>query len=423
MRNEDLRFIKNNDNIFSIQVYIPLGSIHEPNNKRGISHFLEHIKFKRSKKFAKANDFLQEFSNITTISNAYTTKDHTSYYIRTLESNWKKVVELMNELVFNTRFTKQDIDLEKNVIIEEKLTREGDLESLNDIDIHDEISILDSKNPYSKSVIGDMNHIKKMTKNDLEKYNKRYINNYLVVISCTDKIKSEVKKKCIKLFPDSTNKKNKELENTKSFKYTLTIRNLNLPQNNIFINFKSFSESDPNKYYLDFIESFIANQRNSILFKKLRKDNGLVYGVSTYNESYKDYGCFRILISSNTSNNPTDIVNMVFNEIIKLKTNGLTDAALKKYKKQFIERIKYYFKDNDVLINKFGSYLYYDRSFTVKKYENIINKITKEKIMEIMQVLFDFNTMGFVLYGNVKNIDTTKKSILKLINKNKKLLK
>ena len=40
-----------------------------------------------------------------------------------------------------------------------------------------------------------------------------------------------------------------------------------------------------------------------------------------------------------------------------------------------------------------------------------------------MQVLFDFNTMGFVLYGNVKNIDTTKKSILKLINKNKKLLK
>ena len=59
----------------------------------------------------------------------------------------------------------------------------------------------------------------------------------------------------------------------------------------------------------------------------------------------------------------------------------------------------------------------------LKKYENIINKITKEKIMEIMQVLFDFNTMGFVLYGNVKNIDTTKKSILKLINKNKKLLK
>ena len=217
-----------------------------------------------------------------------------------------------------------------------------------------------------------------MTKNDLEKYNKRYINNYLVVISCTDKIKSQVKNKCIKLFPDSTNK-NKELENTKSFKYTLTIRNLNLPQNNIFINFKSFSESDPNKYYLDFIESFIANQRNSILFKKLRKDNGLVYGVSTYNESYKDYGCFRILISSNTSNNPTDIVNMVFNEIIKLKTNGLTDAALKKYKKQFIEKIKYYFKDNDILINKFGSYLYYDRSFTVKKYENIINKITKEK--------------------------------------------
>jgi predicted Zn-dependent peptidase len=423
MRNEDLRFIKNNDNIFSIQVYIPLGSIHEPNNKRGISHFLEHIKFKRSKKFAKENDFLQEFSNITTISNAYTTKDHTSYYIRTLESNWKKVVELMNELVFNTKFNIYDIELEKKVIIEEKLSTEGDLESLSDIDIHDETSILDSKNPYSKSIIGDMNHIKKITKNDLEKYNKRYINNYLVVISCTDKIKSQVKSKCIKLFPDSINKKDKELENTKSFKYTLTIRNLNLPQNNIFINFKSFSENDPNKYYLDFIQSFIANQRTSILYKKLRKDNGFVYSVNAYNESYKDYGCFRILVSTNKTNNIINIINMIFNEISILKTKGLTDIALKKYKKQFMDKIKYYFKNNDILINKFGSYLYYDRSFTVKKYENIINNITKEKIMEIMQVLFDFNTMGFVLYGDVKNINTTKKSILKLINKNKKLLK
>ena len=423
MRKDDLRFIANNDNIFSIQVYIPLGSIHEKKGQTGISHFLEHMKFKRTNKYTSKDDFLQELSSNSTLTNAYTTKDHTSYYIRTLDTQWKKVTELMYELIFNTKFNKKDIELEKKVILEEKLTREGDLESINDIDIHSETSILDPKNPYSSRVIGKMSDIKNMTKTNLQNYNKKYISNYLVVISCTNKIKKNVQKLCFGLFPDSTNKKEKELENTKSFKYSLTLRNLNLPQNNIFIAFKSFNEIDNNKYYLDFIESFLANQRDSILLKRLRKDKGYVYGVQTFNESYKDYGCFRILISSDTNNSVNDILNIVFKELVNLKKNGLTDKELVKYKKQFVDSIDYYFKDNDILINKFGAYLYYDRSFTVKKYKNLIDKITKEKILEIINLLIDFEQMGFVLYGKLNNIDKTKKDILNIINKNKKISK
>ena len=423
MKKDNLRFITNNDNIFSIQVYIPLGSIHEKKGQSGISHFLEHIKFKRTNKYQNKNLFLQELSNNSTLTNAYTTKDHTSYYIRTLDTQWKKVTELMYELIFNTKFNKKDIDLEKKVILEEKLTREGNLESINDIDIHSETSILDPKNPYSNRVIGNMNDIKKMTKTNLQNYNKKYINNYLIVISCTNKIKKNVQKLCLGLFPDSTNKKERELENTKSFKYSLTLRNLKLPQNNIFIAFKSFSEVDNNKYYIDFIESFLANQRDSILFKKLRKDKGYVYGVQTFNESYKDYGCFRILISSASNNSVNDILNIVFKELLNLKKNGLIDKELVKYKKQFIDNIDYYFKDNDIIINKFGAYLYYDRSFTIKKYKNIINKITKEKLLEIINLLFDFDKMGFVLYGNLNNIEKSKRNIINIINKNKKISK
>ena len=423
MKKDDLRFITNNDNIFSIQVYIPLGSIHEKKGQTGISHFLEHMKFKRTNKYQNKDLFLQELSSNSTLTNAYTTKDHTSYYIRTLDTQWKKVTELMYELIFNTKFNKKDIELEKKVILEEKLTREGNLESINDIDIHSETSILDPKNPYSGRVIGKMSDIKNMTKTNLQNYNKKYISNYLIVISCTNKIKKNVQKLCLGLFPDSTNKKEKELENTKSFKYSLTLRNLNLPQNNIFIAFKSFNEIDNNKYYLDFIESFLANQRDSILLKRLRKDKGYVYGVQTFNESYKDYGCFRILISSDTNNSVNDILNIVFKELVNLKKNGLTDKELVKYKKQFVDSIDYYFKDNDILINKFGAYLYYDRSFTVKKYKNLIDKITKEKILEIINLLIDFEQMGFVLYGKLNNIDKTKKDILNIINKNKKISK
>jgi predicted Zn-dependent peptidase len=107
--------------------------------------------------------------------------------------------------------------------------------------------------------------------------------------------------------------------------------------------------------------------------------------------------------------------------LVNLKKKGLTDKQLEKYKKQFIDHTSYYFKDNDVIINTFGSYLYYDRDFTFKKYTNLINKITKNKILEIVNQLFDFKKMGFVLYGNVKDIEKTKKGIINIINKYKNL--
>ena len=147
MRKEDLKFIINNDKIFSIQIYVPVGSINESKGQYGISHFLEQF-------------------DKTTVMNAYTTKDHTSYYLRTNNNKWKEVIKLMYELVFNTSFNTNDIDIERKVILEEKLSRDGNLETANDIDIHSETSILDENNPYSRPVIGDMKDIKKITNKD-----------------------------------------------------------------------------------------------------------------------------------------------------------------------------------------------------------------------------------------------------------------
>lgn len=119
MYKEDLHFITNPNNIFSIQVYIPLGSIHEKKGQFGISHFLEHMKFRRSKRHS-LNKMLQLFNNVPSF-NAYTTKDHTSYYIRSNNGNGKgtynDVVDLMYELVFNTSFTKNEIQTDRKSVV------------------------------------------------------------------------------------------------------------------------------------------------------------------------------------------------------------------------------------------------------------------------------------------------------------------
>jgi len=418
MKNKDIRFIYNSDKVFSIQVYIPVGSIHEKKGKSGISHFLEHMKFRKSNNH-NMEKFLNLFNKVT-VSNAYTTKDHTSYYLRTNDDNWKDITKIMYELIFNTSFKDNDIETEKKVILEEKLLREPNVTKYTEIEVLLENSILHKDNPYNKSLIGSTKDIKSITNKDLKSYNKQYFNDYLVVVSCSKALKDKVKRYCIKTFPDAKNNPVKKLENTQSFNYRMTVRNLPIDQNNIVLLFKSFSEMDKNKYYLDFIEDFLANNMTSLLGKKLRHEKGYTYTVRTSNESYKDYGCFRIIVESNKKNSVYDILNIIFDLLSDLREKGLSEPNLKKFKKKYLNDLEYLFKNRDVKLDTFGNYLYYDRDFTIQKYKNTINEIDLEKLKIIFNLLFDYHKMSFILYGNLKNIKNTNTKIYNIIKKHRK---
>ena len=84
MKENNLKIITNNDNIFHIEIYVPVGSIHEEKGQYGISHFLEHLKFNKSKKYDKT-DFINKLTKYT--YNASTTLDHTKYFNN---QYWKK---------------------------------------------------------------------------------------------------------------------------------------------------------------------------------------------------------------------------------------------------------------------------------------------------------------------------------------------
>jgi len=416
MKEDNLKFIINNDNIFSIQVYVPLGSINEKKGLYGISHFLEHIKFNKSKKYNKKN-FIQQINN-SAISNAYTTKDHTSYYLKSNDDDYMNLIKLMNELVFNTDFKDNDIEIEKKIIEEEKMITNPDTNVL--VDIFSDIQITSQENPYNKKVIGTMKDIKNMTNTKLKLYNKLYLDNYLIIISCSSKLKNKVNKICLKLFPDSLNKKIPKLKNVDKFHYSLTVRKNIDKQNNLILVFKSFSELDDNKYYIDFIMNFLLNNKNTILLNKLREETGFIYNLSSNNENYRDYGSLTIIISSNKKNSIYNIIKIVFKELYKLKKKKITKKKLDKYKNKFLNKLEYKLKDTEYLTTIISNYMFYDRDFTIDKYINMIKKINSNQLMNVLNLLFNYNTMSIATYGNYNNINYTKQRIFNIIDKNRK---
>ena len=102
---------------FNLQLIIKVGSKHD--SVHGISHFLEHMVFKGTKKLKTSIKLLEALDNCGCSYNAYTSKNHTNYHFKVPYENQKDIIHILSDMMFNSKFKQSDIDIEKGVVIEE----------------------------------------------------------------------------------------------------------------------------------------------------------------------------------------------------------------------------------------------------------------------------------------------------------------
>tara|TARA_B110000259_G_scaffold106956_1_gene122669 strand:+ start:547 stop:1782 length:1236 start_codon:yes stop_codon:yes gene_type:complete len=408
MRESDLRIITNENDIFHIQIYIPIGSIHEEKGEYGISHFLEHLKFNKSEKYDTETfrNKLDEFSY-----NAYTTLDHTSYFITANNKYYEELINLMKEIVFNTNFSNNEIEIERDIVLSEKIYRKKKKTILDDI------SIYDKKNPYYRPVIGNTKDLNGLKNTDFKRYNKLYLNDFFVFINCPEKDKSKIQKLCLKKFPKSLKNNIKPLKNTELFNYELSIRNIIDEKQILILRFKSFDSNDKNVHYVDFLNNIISKGKISKLKKLLREEKGFVYGIESFNEKFKHNGYYTIKIILKKNENINKVIKLIFNEIEKLKNNKIHKKDLERFKRIYLNQLNLKLKDNIFNYNFFGVNLFYDREFNIDIYKNQIKNLNSDKLLELFKKILNYYQMNIIIYGNYQNINKKNEQIYKIIEK------
>tara|TARA_B110000305_G_C19438427_1_gene640355 strand:+ start:278 stop:1513 length:1236 start_codon:yes stop_codon:yes gene_type:complete len=408
MRESDLRIITNENDIFHIQIYIPIGSIHEEKGEYGISHFLEHLKFNKSEKYDTETfrNKLDEFSY-----NAYTTLDHTSYFITANNKYYEELINLMKEIVFNTNFSNNEIEIERDIVLSEKIYRKKKKTILDDI------SIYDKKNPYYRPVIGNTKDLNGLKNTDFKRYNKLYLNDFFVFINCPEKDKSKIQKLCLKKFPKSLKNNIKPLKNTELFNYELSIRNIIDEKQILILRFKSFDSNDKNVHYVDFLNNIISKGKISKLKKLLREEKGIVYRIESFNEKFKHNGYYTIKIILKKNENINKVIKLIFNEIEKLKNNKIHKKDLERFKRIYLNQLNLKLKDNIFNYNFFGVNLFYDREFNIDIYKNQIKNLNSDKLLELFKKILNYYQMNIIIYGNYQNINKKNEQIYKIIEK------
>ncbi|MBM3213268.1 insulinase family protein, partial [Candidatus Poribacteria bacterium] len=372
--------------VVSLHVYVRAGSIYEDEFLgRGISHYLEHLVHSGTAKRTKQqiDQLMEEIGNV---SNAYTTKDHASYFITTASSYFDTALDLISDYVQNPTFPQEEVDSEKGVILNEI--------NISEDDPGKRLSRLFYRtmfryHPTGLPVIGYREIFEKTTRDDIVKYHDRmYVPNNMVFVAVGDFEPSAALTKIKEAFKDFKrgNTPNLNIPGEPpqvSKRYTEEEMDINMAY--MLMGFRTVDLFHKDLYPLDVLAFIMGEGRSSRFFKTIKDEKQLVYSISSwsYTPAFKDGGFFGIWCVLDPDN-LKDAERAITDELYRLKTEYVTDQELEKAKA--LKESEFVFSQqtmedqaSDIGSSELSTG---DPNFS-KRYLEGIRSVTKEDIMRV----------------------------------------
>ncbi|WP_291258994.1 pitrilysin family protein [Fusobacterium sp.] len=385
-------------NTISLGVFVKTGSRDEYLDESGVSHYIEHMMFKGTTN-RSAKEISEEIDNEGGMINAYTSRDMTCYYIQMLSNKINKGIEVLSDMFLNSTFTEENLEKERNVIIEEIRMYEDIPEEI----IHDENIKFALTGVQANSVLGTIESLKGIDREKFLKYFKEQYRASNLVISVAGKMD------CEEIFNqlESGFGKIENLEAKRELDNNFTInkgenkivRDTN--QVHLCFNTKGVSLVDETKYPAAIISSVLGGNMSSRLFQKIREERGLAYSVYTYSSAFLEGGVFTVYAGT-TNESYRDVIDIIRAEFEDIKENGITPYELQKSKNQFLSMLTFSLEGSKGKMNRMAnSYLLYGEVIEIDKIIESIEKITLEDIKKTAEIIFDERYYSWTILGNV----------------------
>ena len=382
----------------SMGIWFRAGIKTEENYIDGVSHFIEHMMFKGTKN-RTSKQLVAEIENLGGVINAFTGRECTCYYVRLLDEHLNIGIDILSDMILNSKFDEKDIEREKSVIIEELKMYEDSPEDLT-YDILLE-KVYNNKG-IGKNILGSKESIKSMNRDAiLDYFEKFYVPENAVLSICGNFDFEET----VKLIEDKFEnwhgeKPDYNLQN-EIFNPCIVKKDRDYEQTNLAICFEceNIGSSSNDVYAIDIINNVLGGSSTSRLFQRIREDEGLVYSIYSEQEFYREKGELGIYASMSTEN-LEDVYRLVKEEIISLNENGITEEELNNSKEQLKGEFMLGMESTESRMNAIGKYMLITGK--VETLEDVIeglNSITMEDINRVIKDVLDIDKMGVCVVG------------------------
>ena len=383
----------------SIGIWTKTGSRDETVRNSGISHLVEHMMFKGTEK-RSAKQIAEDTDKIAGQMNAFTGKEATCYYIKTLSSNLEKAAEILLDMFLNSKFDREELKKEKLVIREEMKMIEDSPEDY----VHDMIcEMIFSGNPLGKSIIGTPSSLNSISRNTIRQYiADEYTRDSIVVAVAgnfdEEKICAFLEDKFAALHLSKEHKPYEEAPYAPLFR----VKVKKTEQAHLCMGTRGIQLSDDRYYALSVLNNIFGGSMSSRLFQNIREEKSLAYSVYSMTSSFSDMGYFNIYAGV-SHEKLADAIAGIKEELIKLEQAGVTDEELSAAKEQI--KGSYIFAQENVSGRMFSigkNLTLLDRIYTLEEVIAGIDKVTQKDINDVIPLISDIGLYSAAAVTNRK---------------------
>ncbi len=316
----------------AVGVFVKAGSAFEAPEQSGISHFIEHMIFKGTKT-RTARDISYVIDAVGGEINAYTARELTCFYTKTLCESAPLCFELLSDMIFSSKFEDSAIKTEKAVVCDEIDMCEDAPEEL----VHDILNeICYPDHPIGSNILGTKQTVKSFSRQMILDYMKdRYCADTIVVSVAGGVTKDEVVSLAEKYFGNAEVCK-KAAESDFGLPVFVTAKERkkkHVEQFNIAIALPAVERAHPDVNAVNLIGNILGGSASSRLFQHIREEKGLAYCVYSGSNTFMQTGYTSIYAACAPKNADT-VMNLIEKEVNEIYKNSLTDEDIEFAKKQ-----------------------------------------------------------------------------------------
>jgi predicted Zn-dependent peptidase len=308
--------------------FVGIGSRHESAHENGAAHFIEHMLFKGTRR-RSADQLAKDMDALGGQFNAYTTKEHTCFYARCLDTQLEQSMDILGDMLFHSRFAQEDVDTERGVILEEIGMYEDTPEDL----VAERLSTAVYKGtPLARPILGTQATLSGMTGDWLRQWQQEHYRPGVLVAALAGSFSQTQVDKLTELLsalePGSVPE-----PKPAAYRPAVTARKKAIEQNHLILAFPAPTYLDPRRPQLLLLNSLLGGGCSSRLFQEVREKRGLCYTVYSYVSDQADTGFLGVYTAVNQEQEgqALDTVRQV---VCELADHGPTQEELDRVREQ-----------------------------------------------------------------------------------------
>jgi predicted Zn-dependent peptidase len=384
----------------SMGVWVNVGARDEAVSESGLSHFIEHMIFKGTRK-RTAFQIAKEFDAIGGQTNAFTTMETTCYHARIMDAHLETMVDILSDIFLNSVFDAEEVEKERPVIFQEI----GMVEDSPEEYVH----VLSGNaywgdNGLGQSILGTRENITSFDAKVLKTFFHQYYKPDCIVISATGNLTHD-------RFVDRVGPAFESIQTGDALPQRVTptgrsgveLHTRELEQVHVCLGTKGLSITDPRRYAFSLLNTILGGNMSSKLFQEIRERRGLAYAVYSFISSYVDTGMFGAYMGVDPKR-AQNAINLILKEMNKLKKKPVEPDELR-HAKEFTKGgllLASESVDNQ-MFRLAQNEIHLGYNIPLNEIVDKIESVTEEEILDLAEHLFQSDGFALTLLGPLKD--------------------